>query len=317
MHSSSLLNMIVDRLLTIAISSLGGILTEMVTSKTGIPGASFAALGAFDAFSTLDIKAYELFFNSSISVYGTEYEASFEAEEASKLTAEGYDKSEVQEVIKEKYGEDLRTYSIAFEYMGLIADTLHDGVPFEVVINAKDRLATAFLVNSLEGSACSHISKSCDIRWLCFPDMPPVQYTLGHSSVHYASHAASEFIVGWGGDCADATINEDLIFLPGTAKNGACGSCRREAFCVSNKCSSEGYCFESSTGLMPTFCPDGNRGPCSDSTECVSGRCELTGLADYSCYEQKENGSSCNEHTDCLSGYCNYFFRCADGGLFG
>ena len=292
----------------------------MVCAKTGIPGASFAALGAFDSFSMIDIIRYEMIFGS-ISEYGEEYAASFEEEEAKRLTADGYDESEVQEVIDEKYGYDLRTLSIAFENWGLIEDTLHHGVPFEVVINEKDLLARAPLVNSLEGSACSHISRSCDIRWLCFPSFGDnaIGYTFGHSSRQYGYHAASEYVIGWE-TCDDPTINEDLIFLPGTAKNDACGSCRSDAFCESNQCRLDGYCLGTS-GSMPTFCPDGfpdgtTRGPCSYSTDCESGRCEhafsVFDPLGGACYEKLEIGLGCNEHNDCKSGYCSWSFKCGE-----
>lgn len=285
----------------------------MVCSETGIPGGSFAALGAFDPFSVLDQAAYELAFGA-ISVYGSEYEANFEAEQAQRLTAGGYDKSEVQAVIKEKYSADARTRLIALEYNGLIENTLHDDVRFEVVLNTYDLLARFPAENGVDGSACAHISRSCDIRWLCFPGTP--HFTLGHSSTEYSYHAASEFVVGWG-DCADATGDKDLIHLPGTAKNDACASCRTDAFCTSNKCSlDDNVCFGTAAGSMPTFCPDGTtRGPCSDSTVCVSGRCELAvSLFDPlggACYDKLENGSLCNEHTDCLSGNCNFVFLCS------
>jgi len=52
--------------------SLGGILVELVCSETGIPGASFAALGAFDPFSLMDRESFEKRFGLNFDGYGTE-----------------------------------------------------------------------------------------------------------------------------------------------------------------------------------------------------------------------------------------------------
>ena len=286
-------------------------MTELVCSETGIPGAAFAPLGAFDPFSVKDINNYEAEYGS-LSVYGSVYEAAFEAEEKNRLIAEGYSESEVQEVIAEKFGADPRTQFIATEYNGFVTNTLHDDVPFQVVINEADILSRGVSVlDILESSACKHISKSCDIRWLCFP----FAYTLGHSGQKYRYHAAYKYFVGWG-DCDEVTTNKDLIHLPGTAKNDACEYCQEDAFCTSNKCQLDySVCYGTEAGSMPTFCPDGTRGPCSYSTDCESGRCELAFSSVFdplggACYEKLEIGSGCNEHNDCKSDHCSWWLTC-------
>jgi hypothetical protein len=122
--------------------SLGGILAELVCSETGIPGASFAVLGAFDPFSKADQESG----NTS--------------------------------------------------YNGLVKNSMHQDIAFVVVINNYD---LASVIASLDGRACSHITSSCNVRWLWFGDSIYEAYssTAGHSSGYYALMAATEFTRGW------------------------------------------------------------------------------------------------------------------------
>lgn len=299
--------------------SLGGIIAELVCSETGIPGASFAALGAFDPFSLMDRESYEKQFGSNFDGYGTELKNVFNAEQAARLTLEGYDVDEVRSVVDTRYWEDARHRFVREEYNGLVENNKHNGVKFEVVMNTYDMLAQP--LSSADGAACSHISSSCDVRWTWFPASPST--IGGHSSLYYAFKATSEFTIGWD-ELADVTTNTELIFLPGVQKNLACDYCESDAFCESGKCdndlSSDRVCYGTSSGKMPTFCPSNSvaggdtRGPCDNASECESGRCEwhsINPFSAYRCYDKIDNGGSCTEHSDCKSNYCNWLFRCS------
>ena len=281
------------------------------SSETGIPGASFAALGAVDPFSLLDQASYVKVFGEDLSTFAGEYQAEFDKLQSERLGSLGYSEKEILNILDEKYGADPRQRFIKAEYNGLVTNTKHNNVRFEVVLNTFDKLARP--LSSLDGSACSHIAKSCDIRWLWFQ---PVLIALGHSMELYSYYTPSKFTQGWQ-NMAQAKGNESLINLPGVTKNMACGYCSSDAFCESNKCSMGiGACLGAG-GLMPTFCPASDdeiktRGPCSDSNMCQSGRCESlsTLQSSYYCYDKLETGESCNENSDCISNYCSWWFKC-------
>jgi hypothetical protein len=296
--------------------SLGGILAELVCSETGIPGASFAALGAFDPFSLMDRASFETQFGvGNFDDYGAEIQNAFNAEQATRLALEGYDVDEVRSVVDERYWEDARHRFAREEYNGLVENNKHNGVQFEVVMNTYDLAAQP--LSSMDGAACSHISSSCDVRWTWFP--ASLSTSGGHSSLYYAFKATSEFTTGWD-EWADVTRNNELIFLPGVQKNLACDYCESDAFCESGKCdTSDGVCYGTS-GKMPTFCAINSatggdtRGPCDNASECESGRCEwhsINPFSEYRCYDRIDNGGWCNEHSDCKSNYCNWGFYCS------
>ena len=211
--------------------SLGGILAELVCSETGIPGASFAALGAFDPYSQAD--------------------------------------------------QELGNTS----YNGLVENNMHQNTAFEVVMNTYD-IASA--IASIDGSACSHITSSCNVRWLWFGDSIYEAYssTAGHSSVYYSLMAATEFTRGWE-SYEEATIDPTLTLLPGVQGNHAYDCCFVPAMCDSGRCGDEWLgCYGS--GGMPTTCPAqsiamsegssrvSNRGYCYSGSDCASNRCEFS-----------------------------------------
>jgi hypothetical protein len=174
--------------------SLGGILAELVCSETGIPGASFAALGAFDPFSLMDRASFETQFGvGNFDDYGAVIQNAFNAEQATRLALEGYDIDEVRSVVDERYWEDARHRFAREEYNGLVENNKHNGVQFEVVMNTYDLAAKP--LSSMDGAACSHISSSCDVRWTWFP--ASLSTSGGHSSLYYAFKATSEFTTGW------------------------------------------------------------------------------------------------------------------------
>ena len=295
--------------------SLGGILAELVCSETGIPGASFAALGAFDPFSLEDRTNYENKYGNMDS-YGTEIRDAFNAEQSNMLATEGYDVDEIREIIEGRYWEDSRHRFIREEYNGLVTNNLHNGVQFEVVMNTYDMAAQP--LSSIDGAACSHIASSCDVRWTWFGAWPSTSF--GHSSEFYAYKATSEFTIGWD-EWDEVKRNDALVFLPGVQKNLACDYCETNAFCESGRCDTSDYvCYGTSTGKMPTHCPDNSvaggetRGPCDNASECVSGRCEwhsFNPLSEYRCYERIDNGGWCNEDSDCKSNNCNWWWYCS------
>ena len=251
--------------------SLGGILAELVCSETGIPGASFAALGAFDPYSQAD--------------------------------------------------QELGNTS----YNGLVENNMHQNTAFEVVMNTYD-IASA--IASIDGSACSHITSSCNVRWLWFGDSIYEAYssTAGRSSVYYSLMAATEFTRGWE-SYEEATIDPTLTLLPGVQGNQAYDCCFVPAMCDSGRCGDEWLgCYGS--GGMPTTCPAesyamsagadraSKRGYCYSGSDCESTRCEFSSKPSLflynigECWDQKGFNAWCNEDSDCISGNCSWAWVC-------
>jgi len=285
--------------------SLGGIIAEMVCSMTGIKGASFGAIGAFDPFTKLDEVLVDA---AGLAIGMTGY--------ATSLSVMGYDEDDIEEHISNlNVGEFL----IRTRYNGLILDTQHDDVEFEVVMNVHDILART--IASIDGSACSHIASSCDLRWLWFGGgNVGTEKTLGHSSTHYVLNTNSKWTRGYE-EKSQATIDYTKIFLPGVTKNTICDFCDRNEYCESGSCDLDKEKCLASNGKFPTKCPDdsatpGEHSPCDWGSECSSGRCEIhpSGWAVLGyglCYDGNENSDWCNEDTDCASGYCTLTFGCA------
>ena len=299
--------------------SLGGIIAEMVCSMTGIPGASFGAIGAFDPYSKRDEQAIDLIVNNEDGVQ------QLLDNMADELSALGFPVEDIVEFLDSYDGEDLKDELISLEYNGLIDTTYHDGVKFEVVLNTYDALAR--LIASADGSACSHIAQSCDVRWTWFGSDQGndwsyfSEHTLGHSSAHYAYNTNSNWTRGYE-DEATATIDRTKIFLPGVEKNLPCGFCDGGDYCESGICNSHYLMCEEQGGGIPTFCPatkDGEgsmRADCRGDNDCHSRRCEFhsnpfwAALFYYQCYDKLPNNSRCNENSDCQSGYCSWLWRC-------
>jgi len=291
--------------------SLGGIIAELVCSETGIPGASFAALGAFDPFSLLDRTNYELLYGN-IDTYGTEIRRKYEQLQSNMLKSEGYDDDEIRKIIEEKYMEDPRHRFIREEYNGLVTNNMHNDVQFEVVMNTYDLAARP--LSSFDGAACSHITSSCNMRWTWFT--ASLSTLFGHSAELYAYKATSEFTIGWDG-FDEVNRNDALIFLPEVKKNLLCDYCETDAFCESGKCDTS-VCYGSAKMKMPTFCPENSvtggdtRGPCNTGSECKSDRCEwqYNPFSNYACYDRLNNGEWCNEDSDCKSNDCKWWWKC-------
>jgi hypothetical protein len=312
--------------------SLGGIIAEMVCSLTGIPGASFGAIGAFDPYSQDDKDWVDAIVSTTDGIQ----------QQLDVMTNAflwlGFPVDDVADLIDSYDGEDLKDTLISLEYNGLIDTTYHDGVKFEVVLNSYDALARA--IGSADGSACSHIAQSCDVRWTWFGGLPtlvpfpnPTQtlssvwsyfsvYTLGHSSAHYAYNTNMEWTRGYE-DYSTASIDRTKIVLPGVEKNLPCGFCDGGEYCESGICNSHYLMCEEQGGGIPTFCPataaggDESRADCQEDSDCHSRRCELhsnvgwAALGYNQCYDKLPNNSWCNEDSDCQSGNCSWWWRCA------
>ncbi len=285
--------------------SLGGIIAEMVCSMTGIPGASFGAIGAFDPFTRIE--------ENDLFGTGTDYSRTKLSESyATSLQRMGYDDDEIQELISTLSVEQL---VIRTDYNGLILDTKHDGVEFEVVMNVHD--IPARTISSNDGSACSHIASSCDIRWTWFGGNPFYSKTLGHSSTHYAFNTNLYYTRGYE-DISLAKENQEGIFLPGTTKNTLCDFCDRNEYCESGACNTDTEKCVQHNFKLPTFCPEdssenGARAACDRDEDCSSNRCEAWPILGWGlCHEKVSNNDWCNEDTDCASGYCNWSFVCAN-----
>lgn len=80
----------------------------------------------------------------------------------------------------------------------LVEKTFHDSVRFEVLVNTYDMLARNFRfgrLNRSRGDECSHITSSCNVRWLWFPARKHSNF--GHSRYYYSLIAATEYARGW------------------------------------------------------------------------------------------------------------------------
>ena len=273
--------------------SLGGIIAEMVCSETGIPGASFAALGAFDPFSALDELAIDALVTPEITLEVLErYGAALEAL--------GYADEDIEDLIENFDENELRSALVRAEYNGLLLNTRHSGVKFEVVLNNNDIFARP--IGSLDGSECSHIARSCDIRWLWFSALYlNFETMLGHSGRHYIYNVNSFYTRGWD-SYSDAEVDYSKIFLPGVQKNLDCDWCDKGAICESGYCNDLRKQCYGEGGKFPTFCPEdsayrsGEQSQCLSDDECQSGRCDahynpLYALSQQLCYDQLEDGS--------------------------
>jgi hypothetical protein len=289
--------------------SLGGRIAEMVCSMTGIPGASFGAIGTFDPFSKNDEEEIDSVLNSpsgyqdALNLYRKE------------LYSLGFSDKDIKDLLDSVDREDLKDTLISKEYNGLINTTYHDGKKFEVVLNKND-LPARVLVD-VDGSACSHIAQSCDVRWTWFSE----EYTHGHASVQYAYNTNSKWTRGYE-DEAGATIDWNKIFLPNVKKNLPCGFCDRGEYCEYGRCNGHYEMCEEQGGGIPTFCPatletDKTRADCRSDNDCHSRRCEFhsnpfwAAQFYYQCYDRLPNNSACNEHSDCQSGYCSWWWTCS------
>jgi len=151
--------------------SLGGIIAEMVCSITGIKGASFAALGAFDPYAKKDIEEY------IDTVSDDEINSAREAYNET-LYEMGYTENDVMAIVDNT--EQIRRDIAAKKgYNGLITETAHNDVEFEVVLNRYDVLALGISTQGFStqglwghdrsgGAACYHVARSCDLRWTHF-----------------------------------------------------------------------------------------------------------------------------------------------------
>jgi len=245
--------------------SLGGIITEMVCSKTGIPGASFAALGAFDPFSKRDELSVAVEQNG---LYGSAILRAIE-EIAEIFSDFGYDTEDVQSFVDSFTDEDLKRRLVETEYNGLILDTLHDGVKFEVVLNTFDKLARP--LSSVDGSACSHIARSDDVRWLWF------RGGTGHSVQYYTYDTITAYTHGWVEE-EEKQGSLDNLWLPGVQRNDVCDYCVDDRYCDSGLCDTTYDRCLLEDGKKVTVCPSGttNAGEhwrCRRDDECVSGKC--------------------------------------------
>lgn len=272
--------------------SLGGIVAELTCSELGIQGASFGAIGAFDPYSLADanivngiMAEIELNVGAEIAVingYIDEIRTMFSSlgysEEDINLEIQkllGYSGVDINVEIQNISLESLRRSLISLEYNGLIQNTAHAGVKFEVVKNEYDYIARA--IGSLDGSQCSHIASSCEVRKLWFE--ASVTTTSGHSSWAYAQNTNAFFTRGWQPE-TDAIVRWDKLFLPGVDKNALCDLCLggEDEWCDSGSCS-DGQCKVGDK--LPTFCPARSLWPeqrpaCPNGNDdCVSDRCEL------------------------------------------
>jgi len=288
--------------------SLGGIVAELVCSELGVEGASFGAIGAFDPYSLADEFVIDTIVGGADTVMES-YRAA--------LSFAGYTSEEIDEYMEEFTVEELRNMLIVAEYNGLIQNTAHNGVKFEVVKNTFDYVARA--IGSIDGSQCSHIASSCEVRKLWFG--ASVQTTLGHAGWAYESYSTAFYTIGWEEEI-QAQIDWNNLFLPGVKKNVVCDRCMNgvDDWCESNNCyEPEGECRIGDK--LPSTCPaeserSNQRSDCDVNSDCDSGRCDshedpfFASLLYFQCYEQVPDGSTCNESSDCLSGYCGYFFYC-------
>jgi len=284
----------------------------MVCAETGISGASFGALGAFDPFSKIDRDDVD----DAVGAVNADWENISNYKDA--LTNLGhYPDNEIEEYLKALSLDEvaLRKMLVKHEYNGLLANTLHDGVKFEVVINTYDLAAQP--LSSADGSGCSHIAKSCDVRWTWFGFGS--SRTFGHAKEFYAYNTNSYYSTGWEKK-SKAKEDYSKIFLPGITKNHVCDFCSSDDYCESNKCLHTLEECAGNGGKMPVLCPEesaksGEHSNCGSGNDCAGGRCEINSLwvlLGYGqCYDLLGDGEMCNEHTDCESGNCNWLFYCS------
>jgi len=294
--------------------SLGGIVAELVCSELAIEGASFGAIGAFDPYTLAD----EAVIGGILGV--VEPQLQLIDQYTQILLAFGFEGDEIQEMMDEFTVSNFRNMLIKAEYNGLIISTAHAGVKFEVVKNEYDYVARQ--IGSMDGSQCSHIASSCDVRKLWFE--ATLQNTGGHSPSYYQRYVSAQYSRGWE-DKSLAVVDWEMLFLPGVKKNVVCDRCEdgRNEWCESGNCyEAEGECRVDDR--LPTYCPADSRKPdqradCPNGNDdCKSGRCDaheefVWSLLGYKqCYEKNNIGESCNENSDCQSGYCHWwYYECA------
>ena len=292
--------------------SLGGIVAELTCSELGIQGASFGAIGAFDPYSLADVNEVDEIV-AGIENSGTEKAVinGYIDEIRTMFSSLGYSEEDINSEIQNIFGyseedinleiqninlESLRRSLISLEYNGLIQNTAHAGVKFEVVKNEYDYVARA--IGSLDGSQCSHIASSCKVRKLWFE--ASLETFAGHSGWAYAQHTNAFFTRGWQLE-TDAIVRWDKLFLPGVDKNALCDPCFGgvDEWCDSGSCS-DGQCRVGDK--LPTFCPARSRFPeqrpeCPNGNDdCVSDRCELAAIESilYVCYDKLPSGEVCS-----------------------
>jgi len=276
--------------------SLGGLIAEMVCTDTGIEGASFAALGAVDPFSL------------SEQSFGESLETSVK-DARRALRSRGYNENDINTIMD---SINPSNEFAKFEYNGLITGTQHNKKKFEVVMNKYDIPARALA--SADGSHCSHISSSCDMRWLWFDrdsitgGNGDIVAFFGHSSNRYSYYTSTEFTTGWELE-SKKRGNPDLYHLPGLMKNYACDLCTENEMCQDSYCFTDLQQCSGVNDKMPTLCDsksssaDGKKdvhASCRADSYCHSGRCEFRGVDscffsfDCSwgvCYEKEDNGN--------------------------
>mmetsp|Transcript_5382 Transcript_5382/g.8481 ORF Transcript_5382/g.8481 Transcript_5382/m.8481 type:complete len:702 (-) Transcript_5382:184-2289(-) len=159
----------------------------------------------------------------------------------------------------------------------IFRNNYHHGVRFEVVMNSYDIVART--VASMEGSECSFITSSCNVRWLYFNRMNPFQ---NHSPNNYAMETNQEYSRGWSEETQIS--NPNLVQLPGVSLNKRCDFCFRDAQCEESLYCNlvTGYCGQRNA---PTYCPANSASGSSTRSQCVfqehcSGYCD-----DSSCYD--------------------------------
>ena len=292
--------------------SLGGIVAELTCSELGIQGASFGAIGVFDPYSLADVSIVDGII-AGIENSGTETAVinGYIDEIRTMFSSLGYSEEDINSEIQNLLGyseedvnleiqninlETLRRSLISLEYNGLIQSTAHAGVKFEVVKNEYDYVARA--IGSLDGSQCSHIASSCEVRKLWFE--ASLETTSGHSGWAYAQNTNAFFTRGWQPE-TDAIVRWDKLFLPGVDKNALCDPCLGgvDEWCDSGSCS-DGQCRVGDK--LPTFCPARSRFPeqrpeCPNGNDdCVSDRCELAAIESilYVCYDKLPSGEVCS-----------------------
>ena len=275
--------------------SLGGIVAELTCSELGIQGASFGAIGAFDPYSLADAAIVDSIMDQIESNGDAEIDAinGYIDDIRTMFNSLGYSEEDINFEIQNISVETLRRSLISLEYNGLIQNTAHAGVKFEVVKNEYDYIART--IGSLDGSQCSHIASSCEVRKLWFE--ASASTTMGHDSSSYAQTTNAFFSRGWQPE-AEAIVRWDKLFLPGVHKNALCDICLggRDEWCDSGSCS-EGQCKVGDK--LPTFCPARSilpeqRPACPNGNEdCVSDRCELDGSSRV-CYDKLAPGVVCS-----------------------
>mmetsp|Transcript_7215 Transcript_7215/g.8228 ORF Transcript_7215/g.8228 Transcript_7215/m.8228 type:complete len:770 (+) Transcript_7215:86-2395(+) len=228
----------------------------------------------------------------------------------------------------------------------IFQNNYHHNVPFEVVMNNYDIVART--VSSMEGSECSYITSSCNVRWLWFDPLDirsaGVYVAVGgvvggllggstgallgagagaayggagsaagenHAASNYAMEVNQDHSRGWSTEIA--TGDPNLVQLPGVSLNKRCDFCFKDIQCEEGLDCNGLHCGRENA---QTYCPEDSAVGASANSYCTnqkgcSGYCDDDGR----CQFEKADVEPCWDNFECASGRCVWWtsylsYRC-------